>query len=318
MFAKLRGTAILMILAVLIALPLGAIHAADPPHLSRLAIRLWPEFDKPGVLVFLVGQTAADTPLPAELKFTIPPGATINAIAYIDETRNVLTDQVESSVDGQTVSITTPNGNFHIEFYDPALTIDGAKRSYSYTWQQDMIVDSVIWQVEQPVGASGFTVSPAGGGLGTDENGLPAYELDGGAIPAGAASTVTVSYSKADDSLSIEAIAAAATIPPASTGTSAPPTSGDSTGIIIAAVILALAVVISAFMYFRSSGGARFGVRVIPPSGSGREGGSRGGGKPAKSAGQKESRGQRFCAQCGQPAKPGDQFCRKCGTKLRM
>ena len=132
MFARIPGFAILAVLIGVILGPVQAAHgaqAADPPRLSLLTIRVWPEFDRPGVLVFLVGQTAPGVTLPAELKFTLPPGATVNAVAYIDSTRNVLTDQVPQSVDGQNVSITTPNGNFHIEFYDPALKIEDGARS---------------------------------------------------------------------------------------------------------------------------------------------------------------------------------------------
>jgi hypothetical protein len=172
-----------------------------------------------------------------------------------------------------------------------------------------MVVDQLIWQIEQPLGATGFSVQPTAGVLGTDENGLPAYELDGGAVAADVASAVTVKYSKADNTLTrdgLAALAGQATQAPASTGSGQ---AGDnSTSIIIAAVVLLLAVGVSAIMYFRGvkGAGSRFGVRVVPSAAD-----------TARKSGQKAAAGMRFCPQCGQPAKPADQFCRKCGTKLR-
>jgi len=284
MIATIRRAAAAAILASAL-LALGPAQAAAPPHLGQLTIRLWPEFDQPAVLVFLVGQTAQGTPLPAQLTFNLPPGAQVNAVAYLDPSGNLL--NMQDTLSGQSLSVTTPNGSLHIEFYD-TLPISGAARDYRFTWQQPIAVDALSWEVEQPAASTGFQVEPTGT-IGADENRLPVTQIQSGAVDANQAVSVHLSYTNSTGTLSHDALSTAqAAAPPA-----AQPAGPSNASLLIAVVIMALAVVISAAMYFRSTRPARVSA------------------EPAKKA------AGRFCPQCGQAARPGDQFCRKCGTKLR-
>jgi hypothetical protein len=47
------------------------------------------------------------------------------------------------------------------EYYDPSLVKNGAERHFTYTWPGDYGVDALRIQVQQPVGASEMTISPA-------------------------------------------------------------------------------------------------------------------------------------------------------------
>lgn len=295
MKSPLRGLAGTLIV-IGAALAPGAAQAQTPGHLSQVLIQVWPEFDRPEALVFMVGQAAPNTTLPAGLDFRLPAGAQVNAVAYLDDS-GTLTDKVEHSVDGDTVTIVSPNGNFHIEYYDPALKKDGAARSYQITWQQNTSVDRLIWQVEQPAGAKDFTVTPAGSGAATDENGLPVVQVDSGEVQAGQAITVSISYVNARGALSKDVLPT-----PQPTAGPAPSAQADTpASLAIAGGLLALVIVAIVLMY----AGSRLSIFT------------RGGAEAAKPARKTSVRGRVFCPQCGQPAGPADLFCQKCGTKLR-
>ncbi len=309
MMSKTRMSAMLVILVVAISTPFGAAHAQATVHLSQLTIRLWPEFDKPGVLVFLIGQAASDATLPAELKFTLPPGSTVNAVAYMDTTNNILTDKVTHAVEGQNVSITTPNGNFHIEFYDPGLSIDRQQRSYRFTWQGSYVVDQLTWEVEQPAGATNFKVDPPGGATIFDENGLAVYQLKAPGPPPGQAASISVGYDKQTGALTVDMLSAA------KSATASAPQPSTSSTLTIAAVIVVLALAAAGVVIYLRGGfaglSARLGGAAAPLE---RERRSRA--RAAKKLANKPSPGERFCPQCGQLALPNDLYCRNCGTKL--
>lgn len=309
---RIRILALVLTLAALIGFPLGAAQAQSGTHLSQMTIRMWPEFDKPGVLVFLIGQTAGDVPLPAKLKFTLPQGSSVNAVAYLDSTNNVLSDKIEHTIDGQTVTMTSPNGNFHIEFYDPALTVNQQQRSYKFTWQQDFTIDQLMWEIEQPAGGANLKVDPAGGTTTTDQNGLMVYQFSQSSVAAGQVAAVSVTYDKSTTTLSAEAIAtgsAQATPAPtqASTG------GGGITPTVIAGIVLILVIAAIAIMYVRG-GFPGIGIQLAEPAPEEHERKPRG--RAAKKVAKKPEPGRRFCPQCGEPAQPGDMFCRNCGTKL--
>lgn len=309
MASRIRVFACLVILTAALGLTPGAALAQAAIPLSQLTIRLWPEYDKPGVLVFLIGQTGSGVTLPAELKFTLPQGSTVNAVAYQDTTNNILTDKVTHTVDGQNVSITTPNGNFHIEFYDPALQVTGGQRAYKFTWQQNFSVDQLTWEIEQPAGASALAITPPGGTIITDENGLPLTQIAAGSVAAGQPSAISVSYSKPTDTLSATALAQSRPAA-AATNTAQPASSSNPLTIVLAVLLIALAAAVITLVYLRG-GFAGIGVRVVDAETPQPRG------KAARKPRKKSERGGRFCPQCGQPARPGDMFCRSCGAKLR-
>jgi hypothetical protein len=73
---------ILLILALCVVVLVGSAQAQDtptssemPPVLSTLEVSLWPEFDRPDVLVINRGLLAADAGLPAPVEIRIPASA---------------------------------------------------------------------------------------------------------------------------------------------------------------------------------------------------------------------------------------------------
>lgn len=284
-----RLSKLLLTLSLMLGLiaPLGPARAQGSVSLASLTIRVWPEYDQSAALVFYVGKAAEGTTLPAELRFQMPPGAVLNATAYVeDQTGSLLT--VPSKVEGNIVTITSPNGSFHVEFYDPELKVEGDQRSYSLVWQGDYSVDLLTVEVLQPVGARNMTIEPAGGSWTADSQNLQTYAAGQGGVQAGQQIPISISYAKSDNTLTVDALA------PASPGGAAQSTSAPFTiswqmiGLSVLIVAL-LAGIGGAVYYFRRRQGA-----VQASAGTGR----------------------RFCTSCGHAAGAEDRFCRNCGARL--
>jgi DNA-binding NarL/FixJ family response regulator len=200
---RVRGTIVTskrtttgLLLAAAAAALFGAASAraqAEAVTLSELVIRVWPEYDQPSVLVLYHGQVGEDTPLPVELRFALPPDAAFHAAAYYDAATDDLLNAPHVLEDGGIV-MSSPNGTFHIEFYDPALQIDGEQRSYTLTWEGDYAVQQLTWEVQQPPAARSFSVDPTGGTLAVGENGLAYYSVSQTEMAADETAALSLSY----------------------------------------------------------------------------------------------------------------------------
>jgi hypothetical protein len=269
--------------------------AQEAITLDQVEIRVWPEFDQPSVLVIYSGSVAGPVEEPLELQFTLPPNVTVNAVAYPDSTTGDLLN-TESSLDGQTLTLTTPNGAFHIEVYDPALQINGQGRAYSLSWQSPYPVNELSWEIQQPAGASGMSTIPAADDTGSDQFGLPVYFIHQTGIQAGQDATIVLEYTKPTDALTAEqlglldegtGVGAAQQPQASSTG------AGGWVWYVVGVVLIVAAAAGAYFFVFR---------RTPLPARA----------KPSRQSGSK-----RFCTRCGKPVAPGDVYCRHCGAKLK-
>ncbi len=282
-----------LILGWLVLLPRPA-HAQQSITLERLVIRLWPEFDRPDVLVLLSGQVAGEVSEPVELTFALPPGISLNAVAFANEETGELFT-AEHSMEGDRLTLISPNGTFHIEFYDPAIQFDGETRRYSFEWAAGYAVNELQLEVQQPAGGRNLSVDPPGGVSDVDQFGLAIYTLTQTGLPAGEPVRITFSYEKTDNALTVDLLA-----PP--TGEQPQAESVPSAGgvnIPWAWVAVGAGVLLAAgggYWYFRQE--------REPPA-------------PRARSGKRRQTGKRFCTQCGKAVEPGDKFCRHCGARLR-
>ncbi len=278
----------LALLAVLLVPgSLARAQETEPITLATLTIRVWPEYDQPAALVFYIGQAAEGTTFPVDLRFQIPPGAVLNATAYTaDQTGNLLT--AVSRVEGNTVIVTSPNGSFHVEFYDPGLKIEGEQRTYLLVWPGDYPVGQLTWEVEQPAGSRDIAVEPAGGSWAIDSNNLQTYTVDQGGLEAGQQMTLSVSYAKSDSALSVDALAPGAS---GSTPQTTTTPSGDTWQIVALSVLITALMLVIIGLVIYGVRHRRAGVQAGAAGGS-------------------------FCPNCGQAAGVEDRFCRQCGSSL--
>ncbi len=285
----------------------------NAPTIQSLQVDLWPEYDRPEVLVIYRIQLAEGIPLPATISVPIPaavgepfavgmgPGAEGRPLLA------VYTRQVEG--DWATITLETESLVAQVEFYAD-LTIDGESRQYTLVWPGGVGLGSFSYVVQQPVGASDMTVSPQGAPyVGSD--GLTYFQADLGPLDAASTASVTLAYRKTVPGLSIEALEPAAPLSPSG------PEAG-STGL---------------ESWLPWLGWAWVGLVIILLTGGGywhwRIGKQRVSGKPRprrprppasrpEGGGVESDASPVYCHVCGTQAGVSDRFCRRCGTPLRQ
>jgi hypothetical protein len=223
-------------------------------RLGSLEIRLWPEYDRPSVLVILDATLAADTPLPAIVPLPMPTAAgSPHAVAKLGPNGSLLVAQhtVEAAGDWSTVKIITDSLSVHLEYYAPLLNTD-SQRQFRFFWPEGFPIDLLSYEVLHPVGATNMSVTPAADRI-VEADGLTFYQANLGALPGSESLSLTLAYAKQTATLSSPAAQAApSTFPsppaavPAEDGGSKP----DLTWLTIA--VIALAAAIGLWLMFRS------------------------------------------------------------------
>lgn len=300
---------LILILITAFLIPLSA-GAQQPTALGTLTVDLWPEFDRPTMLVMYQFNLSSEVKLPAEVHFRIPAAAGApHAVAVCEPGANCFNTPYTQQAAGEwselIIQATLPD--LRVEFYDPRLEYDGSLRKFVYHWPGDYRVENFKLHVQQPVGAEQMRLKPGTVVTGVGEDGLTYYSLDAGMVPAGQAVEVTVEYSKNSSDLTSARLAV----------TSSEPLDGDSGGrisitsdmpFVLGAVGVLLMVGGGAWYWF--SGQRRSSLQPRKRSRH----------KPARDAPASPGEGGAdfvYCHQCGNRAAPGDRFCRTCGTAIR-
>lgn len=304
MFKRVSLILIITIFAFVVAF---SVQAQQPISFDTLAIDLWPEYDQPNVLVIYKAMISPDVDLPTEVTLRIPAAAGNPFVVAVGPDAASVADVVyQTQVNGEWINVsfiaTTPALQF--EYYDPNLIKDGTSRSFQYTWLQDIAVQSMIISLQHPIGSSDYVVAPQAGNLVQGDDGFTYTVVDQGAVTAAQQVSLTISYQKSSDNLSVEGMQ----IEP-----SAPLPAGPGSAInfsrILPWLLFALALLLIAgggYWYWRSSRADSSPV-------------TRRHRKPVTSAEKAASSADGiYCHQCGKKAEAGDRYCRSCGVRLRI
>jgi len=296
---------LLLFILALLLIPAAA-RAQEAPGFSSLEIDLWPEYDRPDVLVIYKGVLSPQTTLPAKLTLRIPVAAgEPTAVAVGADPGSVADVMHTSQVNGDwlEVSFVAAMPAIQFEYYEPTLVKEGNQRSYKYTWPGDYAVEALTLEVQHPVGATALTISPSSGRSEQGGDGFTYNTIDLGSLESGSTFDLDISYQKEGAGLSFQEleIQPSAEIAPQSRGR-----------LIMGQVwpwLLGLFGVLliagGGFWYWRSGrqeptqrpGRRRRAAQSTTPEGSAQEG--------------------VYCHQCGKRASPNDRFCRVCGSRLR-
>lgn len=297
---------IALLLALLAAGLSGAAAQSQATRLTELAVELWPDYDRPSMLVLLSGRLPADAALPATLSIPVPAGAEIHAVARFNEA-NALISDVTYDVENGLLTLTTPSDSFRVEYYAP-YEADGNTYTYRFEWTSDLAVDSLATVVQQPLAATDIRITPQPASSGVERgDGLTYHTLAPRPVGAGEPFVVEVSYT-----VEAPVLSAPSQSLPESSGSPAPATdsAGGAVGYGISPWWLALgALVVAALIGGAWHLGRRQGTatrrRKPQPN------------RPPKQNSKAAPAAARYCHNCGQPAQAGDVFCRACGTPLK-
>lgn len=296
----------ILLLALAMLLPSAHVSAQAEARIATLIIELWPEFDRPEMLVIYYITLAPDTVFPNEVTLRIPANVT-DGKPYVVATGDTLDTaddrtaiyRVEPDGDWLQVIIQANGPAIILEYYAP-LERDGATRRYTYRWPGTHAVDSAYVRVQQPAGATTLQSNLPLVDLGVDTGqGLRYLGYDAGALAAGQELQVPVRYDNPQNLLSVEALEVQPS-PSLDESTSGRVNLQRYLPYILGG--LGIALVIGGLVFYFSSGRQ---PRSRPRRHRRTE-------RPAAVAEEAS-----YCPQCGARAQPGDRFCRACGTRLR-
>jgi hypothetical protein len=283
-------------------------YAQSATAFSKAEVDLWPEYDRPDVLVIYRLALDPATPLPAQVNLLIPAsvGNPYN-LAYQGPDGNLYNINYTRTAKGDLAEIafSSPGAQIQIEYYDTNLVKNASTRSFTFHWPQNTPVGSLTMQVQQPLGATNMQISPSLGSGVAGDGGLVYYTATVGPVAAETGFTLQLSYQKANDNLSVQSLP----VEP-----SAPITSNTAGRLTLDDV---LPWIIGAFGILLIGGGGWWywqSGRDNPPLRTRRRHEL-----PTEKVQASEGiqPGATYCHRCGKRALPEDIFCRSCGTRLR-
>ncbi len=275
---------------------------AQSVEIDSLQIEIWPEYDRPEVLVIYRFEIAETTPLPASLTFRIPvvSGGLFN-LAYKDDDGKLYLMEY-ASVEGEdwmVIGFTTPSRQVQLEYYDPSMLRSEHRRNFTFNYPADYTVHSLSVQVQQPRNAKQMLIDPGLGEGQVLQDGLTYYSGLFGEVGAGVRFALDIQYDKEDETLSkgYDPVFPAEGITTTSTQT----TFKSVLPWVLLGVGVTLILVVGLW-YLAPPRIREMGNRKRHPS------------RRVNGATQEKSV---FCHNCGAQSQPGDKFCRVCGVKLR-
>lgn len=278
---------------------------------ENVSVEIWPEYDKPEVLIIYRATLSAEVGLPAALRFRIPTAVGKPFAVAWQATDKALYDiNYDTTPAGEwtEVEFTTPAPDIQIEYYDPGLKKAGNRREFTYRWPGTYAVQNLSLQVQQPHNASNMQFAPYAGSGRAGDNGLIYYSLLVGKVDAGTSFKLDVSYDKPDDTLTNPK-----QFQPAKP--SQPLDNGASGRMALDQYLpwgvggLGFLLIAAGIFWYWKTGRISSNKTFKRPRHSGTE----------KQAPDSELGSEIiFCHQCGKKAGPRDTFCRTCGSKLRQ
>jgi hypothetical protein len=289
----------------------SALAQSEPVELARWAVEVWPEHDRPAVLVIVSGEVGASSSPTQTLRIPLPAQAEVNAVAFPNEEGRLisLAWETETTEAGQEIVFDTANPEFVVEYYLDVIS-PPPDRSFDLELVAPYPAEQASVTLRQPARASDMETVPAMQPAGVDSLGNALYTLDLGALAAGQAAPLRVSYTKADNNPTVANAVAAADAPE----DAGAPAAADNDWLLPAGLALGFIVVAGiGVVYWRSrrpAGATRQARR--------RQARAKGGSLERGAAGPAAKTAQNtFCPQCGAKFEAADKFCRNCGAARR-
>jgi hypothetical protein len=303
------------LLVITLAAPWVSVKAQTPLEIEHMQVDIWPEYDKPDILVIYRITISASSTLPAQVSLRIPriANAPYNvAMKDVDGMLyNLKYDQVVEG-DWTRVSFTAASTEIQIEYYDSRIVRDGMLRQFEFYWPGDYRVHTMELRIQQPINAIGMKLTQGALKMSSGiiaEDGLTYYTVPiDGQVEPGTTFRVGFSYTKPDDVLT----SSQAPVQPVRTvtsnalaGTSSPTTNNL---LLVGGIgIGVLLIVFGIFWYVKQQ-------RLVPANASANR---RRHIRQSAETEPKSADGTVYCHQCGKRAGPSDTFCRSCGAKLK-
>jgi hypothetical protein len=314
---------LLALLIITLIAPLAAHAQTGAPVIENAELRLWPEYDDPGLLVIFSGNFAEGTTFPLRAAFPLSEGARNIQATYQDASGTLINRPFEIT-DGK-LTYELPSGAFHYEYYvdrEPS----GNARQITYVLDAPYAINNLRITAQQPRGATDFALAPAAETTQQGTDGLTYHVVNRANVAAGEKLEIGVSYTKTDTSLSLPQLAVTSTGVAADDAAAAAVVSTSAADwlpwLLIGVGVALLAGILIYWLISRRQPepepvapapaprrAAAPSARPLPTV-------------PARPAPPSAPQGAptgpaAFCHSCGNALKAEDRFCSQCGTPRR-
>ncbi len=304
--------------AIIVLLALTAIPAvAQGPtdlRLERVHVSVWPEYDDPRLLILYEGVFADDGGFPRTVDFPVPPGIDVNQAAGLTPDGRYLRQPYQIvPQDGYAVlRYELPVPTFFFEYYyDP---IEGqTDKTIDWWLRTSYPIASLEVEVQQPLKATDFTISPAADLINVGPDGFKLHLFSQRTLDVGEEMKLRIRYTKTAPEPSVTrqpfvepgGAAAPATTAPA-------PSQGLNPAVLL--IVLGVAGLLAGGGYWyvtRQRADEMYDDEEgwEPPRRARRP-------RRARSASAEAVAG--YCHRCGRELRADDSFCPRCGTKRRQ
>ena len=255
----------------------GETRAQSEIGFVGVEIDLWPEFDRPEMLVIYRMLLSEETRLPVEWTLHIPVAAgEPNALAVGPAGDMALNVGFAREIDAQGAAIrfVAKDRFVQLEYYDPSLSVGNLRRQYNFSAIRDYPVAATLVQIKLPADVRDVAISPSfGDGLVDDDSYIYyRYQVDG--REAGETFQLSLEYERGAD-----------------------PQKWFAWGFGAVGILL---VGLGVYRYAHINQRSKRAHRATRQ----------------KAAGGRRAAGD-YCHNCGAAARVGDKFCWNCGTILR-
>lgn len=297
----------LAIVSILILSIPAIVYAQEDIKIGRLQIDIWPEYDRPDVLVIYRIVLSPENALPAKMEFRIPLEANkpLN-LAAKDADGMLYNLDYTTRIEGDWiwVSFTTPSQEIQLEYYDPRLLKTDLTREFEYRWPGDYPVEETVIQIQEPINTTRMEISPDLGEGVPGNDGLTYYISSIGSLDQNTPFSIQIEYDKTDDTLSSSQVPVFPS-EPIGQQTQGRTSLGEVIPWVLG-VLGAVMIVGGGFWYWHTG-------RDIQKT--------RKKHRQARTLDDEEKTQPEtaiYCHKCGKRAADGDLFCRVCGTKLQF
>ncbi len=305
--AKTWLAAIFAIVSILILYIPGIVYAQEEIKIGRLQIDIWPEYDRPDVLVIYRIVLSPENALPAKMELRIPleankplnlAGKDADGMLYnLDYTTRIEGDWIW-------VSFTTPSQEIQLEYYDPRLLKTDLTREFEYRWPGDYMVDETVIQIQEPINTTRMEISPDLGEGVPGNDGLTYYISSIGSLDKNTPFSIQIEYDKTDDTLSSSQVPVFPS-EPIGQQTQGRTSLGEVIPWVLG-VLGAVMIVGGGFWYWHTGRDIQKTRKKHRQT------------RSLDDEGKIQPGTAIYCHKCGKRAADGDLFCRVCGTKLQI
>lgn len=300
-----RVTGTILLLIVLTVSPTMA-QSPTELRLERAHVSVWPEHDDPRLLILYEGAFVDDGGFPHTVEFPVPLDIDVNQAAGLTPDGRYLRQPYQIiPQDGYALlRYELPIPTFFFEYYyDP---IEGqTDKTIDWWLRTSYPITELQIDVQQPLQATSFTVSPAPDLISGEQDGFKYHFFSHRTLDAGEELKLHISYTKADPEPSVtrQPVVEPDTATPATT---APIPSQGLNPAVLLIVAGAVGLLVSGGYWYvnrQQADNVYDEEEWEPPH------------RPRQTSSAEAVTG--YCHQCGQGLRADDRFCPSCGTRRR-